>query len=321
MDAVFVFNILIAFGACQALFISSILMVQGNNSLPRRLVSLLLIIEGITLIERLLAETHLIESVPHLIGVSYPISFLKPPLLYLAALAIIQHKFRLRKIHLLHAIPFMGMLLVNLPFYFQHAEQKLEVVRAFLEKIPVYQSFDFWLSFSFFLYMGVYLFATIFVLKKFRTQVKNNKLANWHMRVMLLYAVFLLIHFAYFLIRPSGLLDLPLFNTISMLITTFIIQSIAYSFISKSMIFTKQQVPDLSKVDEFIKDEQRIREKFERDKIYLNDSLTLNQFASEIGLPDKICIRSHQPTIWLFFSKFVKSVSSKRSTANYEAGD
>lgn len=117
LDSNLVFHVLIAFGAFQALFMASIILLQGPKRLAKQLFTGFLLIEGITLVERLLADTGLVESVPHLLGVSYPLSFIKAPLLFLSALSIIDPKFRLRKIHALHLIPFAIFLLLNVPFY------------------------------------------------------------------------------------------------------------------------------------------------------------------------------------------------------------
>ncbi|NAS31707.1 helix-turn-helix domain-containing protein [Flavobacteriaceae bacterium R38] len=287
MDSSLVFNIFIAFGAFQALFISFIILSQRNKSLPKVFFSLFLIIEGITLIERLLAESDLIYAVPHLLGISYPISFLKPPLLFLMTLAIVNTKFKLRKIHSLHLIPFFIILLFNIPFYFLNASQKLEFVQAFLTKEITYLSFDFFLSLSFFFHIGIYIMACVITLKRFKTHVKNNKLVNWNLSVLVLYSIFLITHFIYFVIQPSGILSIPQFNTISMLIMTFVIQSVAYSFITRSNIFNNKNTIDLSNVQKLVEDEKLIRNKLENEKVYLDDALNIDAFSKSLSLPKK----------------------------------
>ena len=111
-------NILIAYGALQAFFIALMLTRSKKHGLFRNLFAFLLCIEGVILAERLLVETKLIESMPHLLGIAHPISFLKPPIMFFMVLAITIKGFKLSGKHLLHAIPFMFMLLINLPFLF-----------------------------------------------------------------------------------------------------------------------------------------------------------------------------------------------------------
>ncbi|MEP5611456.1 MAG: AraC family transcriptional regulator [Cyclobacteriaceae bacterium] len=281
-----IFHVLIAFGAFQALFLSIVFISQSKSNLPKKLFALFLFIEGFTLVERVLVESNLIGSVPHILGISYPISFIKPPILFLMGLAIINKKFKLRRVHSLHFTPFILMLLLNIPFYLQTGESKVEFVAAFVNYSPAYTDFNFYLFFSFFLYIGIYVFLTVKTLMGYHVHIKNNKLSNWYLRVLYLYGISLLIGFVYFLIRPSGLVEIPLFNVISMLIMTFLVQSIAYSFLAKSNIFHHRS-PTINNVEQIIRDEKTIRNKLEIDKIYLDDTLNLEQLARSLDFSKK----------------------------------
>lgn len=283
----FILQTLIAFGAFQAIFLSFIFITRKKGGLADKFLSLFLAIEGFTLIERLLAETQLIEAIPHLLGFSYPINFIKPPILYFLALAIINPKFHLKKKHLLHAIPFFLMIMMNVPFYGMPAQEKLAYVAQFITYVPTYSSFDFWFFSSFFVYIGSYLWLSIVRLRRYRDHVKNNKHANWYQSVLKLYLFGLSIGFLYFLIRPSGLIEIPLFNLISMLVMTFLIQSIAYNFITKNNLFSSNTSPTLTNVDQRAQDEKLIREKLEIEKVYLDDTLTLTSFSHSLDLSKK----------------------------------
>lgn len=286
-NSAILFHLLIAFGAFQAFFIALILLTNGKPNLPRKFFSLFLLIEGITLVERLLVETDLIVTVPHLLGISYPISFIKPPILFLTALAIVDHNFKLRKVHLLHFIPFGLLLLLNIPFYLQDASSKLAFVADFMDFVPTYQSFEFYLFFSFYLNIGAYVALSIKALNKYRLHVKNNKLANWYLNVMWIYSTTLIIGFIYFVIQPSGILEIPFFNIVSMLTMTFLIQSIAYSFLTRSSVFTSRSVPVVNNISKQVEDEKLIRNKLEVEKLFLNDELTLTDFAQSLEMSPK----------------------------------
>lgn len=287
IDLPFILHTLIAFGAFQAIFMSVIFFTRKKNALPDKFLALFLAIEGITLIERLLAETELIASFPHLLGISYPINFIKPAILYLMTLAVIQPKFQLKAKHLLHCITFFLMLLMNIPFYLMPAEDKLGYVANFITYAPAYTSFDFWFFSSFFFYIGTYLWLSIAKLSSYQNLVKNNKHANWYRSVLRLYLFGLFIGFIYFLIRPSGLIEIPLFNVISMLVMTFLIQSIAYNFITKNNLFNGSASPTLEDVDQRATDGNIIRNKLEVERAYLDDTLTLESFANSIELSKK----------------------------------
>lgn len=281
------FQILIAFGAFQAFFIASVFLTQRNGHKAKRIISLLLFIEGVTLIERLLAETGLIEAIPHLIGVSYPLSFLKPPALLFAGLAIIDRRFRFKRIHLLHLIPFLIILAFNAPIYAQSAEFKLEMVRNFISSVPGYGDFNFYLYLSFYGHIGTYVAVTVLKIQNYKRHIKNNRPANWYLVVLKLYSSFLIISMLYFLVLPSGLLEIPMFNITTMLIMTFVIQSIAYSFFVGADIFNNSNAPVLQDIDQRLQDEQRIRYILEKEKSYLKSDLTLGEFAKSAGMTSK----------------------------------
>ncbi|WP_462252026.1 AraC family transcriptional regulator [Ekhidna sp.] len=287
IDLAFILHALIAFGAFQAVFLSVIFFTRENSKLPDKFLGLFLAIEGITLIERLLAETKLIESFPHLLGISYPINFIKPPILFFLALLLIEPKFQLRAKHALHAIPFFLMLLMNIPFYGMLAEEKLAYVANFINYVPAYSSFDFWFFITFFLYIGIYLWRSISKLDHFQAHIKNNKHVNWYRSVLRLYFLGLSIGFGYYLLRPSGWVEIPYFNQISMLVMTFLIQSIAYNFIAKNNLFAGPITSNFNDLEKRAHDEKRIKEKLEMEKSYLDDTLTLTSFAQSLDLSKK----------------------------------
>ncbi len=281
-----IFHVLIAFGAFQALFLALIFLTHSKENLPKKLFALFLLIEGFTLVERVLVESGMITNVPHLLGISYPINFIKPPILFFMALAIVNKKFRLRRIHGFHFIPFGLILLMNIPFYLEPGANKIEIVNTFVNYIPSYIDFNFYFFLSFFVYIGIYIFLTVRTLRTYHTHVKNNKLSNWYLWVLYMYGLTLLISLIHFLIEPSGIIDIRHFGMISMLIMTFLVQSIAYSFFVKSNIFHLRS-HSIENIDQTLKDEKIIRNKLEMEKAYLNDELNLGEFAKAVGLPKK----------------------------------
>lgn len=279
-----ILNLLIVYGALQALFIAVVLLRSPAHSAFNRLFSFLLIIEGITLVERLLVETGWITAVPHVLGISFSISFLKPPLMYFMAMSITDKAFGLQKRHLLHAIPFGLMLLANLPFYAMNGAEKMAQVQAFMEEIPSYQSIGFYVNVCFFAYIGIYIFFALGSLNRFRQLVRNHALVNWYRVILIIYSGFLCVHLLYFLIQPLGQWNFALVNQVSMLAMTFIVQAIAFQLMGKSaLLHTK--TPDLGDVQKRQEHEVLIIQQFETHKIHLDDTLTLQQFAEATSLP------------------------------------
>jgi len=279
-----IINALIAYGTCQAFFIAVVLLRSPQKTLFKQLFAALLIVEGIILFERLLVETALINSVPHLLGVAYPISFLKPPLMWFMALAITVKGFQVSRKNYLHFILFGLMLLLNLPFYFLSGAEKLANVKAFMEEIPSYRSFMFYFSLSFFGYIGIYIFWSIQKLNHLRKHVKNHGLANWFRTMLIGYSAFLLLHLLYFVVQPLWQLNWAFINQISLLAMTFIIQAIAFKLFDQSTLMNAK-TPDLSNLKKRKAKEELILKALDEDKIYLDDTLTLQKFAKAIALP------------------------------------
>ncbi len=286
MSSSLVFHIIIAFGAFQALFLASIIWFK-KGKLTGILFSLFLLIEGLTLIERLMAETDLMVNFPHLLGISYPLNFIKSPILFFLAISIIKPEFKIRIKHLTHSIPFFLMLLMNVPFYMMSGAEKIEQVQAFINYVPEYSSFNFWFFLSFFAYIGIYLGLSIKELRNYRLHIKSNKLANWYLWVIVFYSALLGIQLIHFIFRPSGLVEFPFINEASMLLMTFLIQSIAYSFLSQTPVFDQRNDKFLNNLDSLSTDSALVREQLEKEKAYLDDNVTLDEFATSLGFSKK----------------------------------
>ncbi|MBO6524041.1 MAG: helix-turn-helix transcriptional regulator [Balneolaceae bacterium] len=278
-----ILNFLIAFGALQALFLSFIVLSTNKKSRFRKFFAFFLIIEGFELLERFLVETDLISFVPHLLGISYSLSFLKPPLIYFITLSVTDSKFQFTKTSYLHFIPFLIILTFNIPFYSLEATEKLLSVQAFMKYIPSYTDFNFYFSLAMFAYIGTYILISVRLLQKFKKFVRNNSLSNWFFTILVLYSGFLFLHLIFFILQPLLEVGFGFINQISLLSMSFIIQSIAYKLISKSSILSKTP-PDISNLERRLEIEQLIAQKLETDKVHLDESLNLDSFARLIKL-------------------------------------
>ncbi len=300
-----VINALIIYGICQAFFIAIIVLRSKNKTLFKKLFAALLIVEGIILFERLLVETELINSAPHLLGIAYPISFLKPPLLLFMAFSITQKDFRISKRIWWHSIPFILILLMNLPFFFLSGADKLSTVKSFMEEVPSYSNFSFYFTLSFFAYIGIYVYLGLRNLNRYRQQVTNNNLANWYRVILIAYTAFLSLHLLYFLVQPIGQLNLAHMNQLSMLAMTFIIQAIAFRVMDQSTLF-KMKTPISGDPEQRKSDFKQILKKLEYDKIYLNEDLTLEAFAKEVELPQDYVSELINQKTGYSFKKLIK---------------
>lgn len=300
-----VINAIIVYGIGQAFFIAFIVVRSKNRTLFKKLFATLLLIEGIILFERLLVETHLINNVPHLLGIAFPISFLKPPLLFFMAMSITSRNFRLSRKLGWHAIPFFLILLMNLPFFFLSGTEKLRLVEGFMQEVPSYANFSFYFTLSFFVYIGIYVYLGILNLLRFRKQVTNNTLVNWYRIILMSYSIFLTIHLIYYIIQPIGHFNFAIVNQLSMLAMTFIIQAIAFKVMDHSTLF-KMKTPISGDLEQRRTDFNLIVRKLEVDRIHLKDDLTLETFARAISLPQDYVSELINQKLGHSFKKLIK---------------
>ena len=281
-------QILIAFGAFQAFFLALVLLASKQTRLYQKLFGFFLFIEGFTLAERVLVDSGFAEYIPHIIGSSYVINFVKPAILYFTGLSLINAEYRLSKRDLFHGIPSILILVTAIPVFTMPAIDKINMATNFSDYVPGYNEFNFWFFLSFFFYIGIYLLLTIQKLRTFLQTTKKNEGARWFYRVMIGYSLGLGLGLIYYLIRPSGILIIPNFHLISMLLMTFLIQSIAYKFVTRSTLWQTPQ-STLQKYDgQQVNDDLAvIKEKFEKQKIYRLDNITLDHLANELGMKKK----------------------------------
>lgn len=173
---------------------------------------------------------------------------------------------------------------MNVPFYLMTGTQKIEQVSSFIDYVPAYNSFNFWFFLSFFLYLGVYLYISIKTLSYYCAHIKTNALANGYLKVLYLYATVLLAQLLHFLSRPSGWVEFPLINEVSMLLMTFLIQSIAYTFLTQSKFMEERGTKFDPDLDQLTLDGKKIKDQLESQKAFLEDDLSLESFADSVGL-------------------------------------
>jgi len=85
------------------------------------------------------------------------------------------------------------------------------------------------------------------------------------------------------LLSPSQILVIDSFNTISMVVMTLIIQSVAYSLLSGSRIIAST-IGALDPV-QMAEDRKLLQQRMEDDRLFLNDTLSLSSFARDLDLP------------------------------------
>ena len=173
-DIKHIFHLIIIF---QCLFFSFYLLSQKNERrLNNIILAAFLLSKAITEIGGVFAHfeelrNFIISHAPHLFHIDFPFRYVYVPVLFLYVLTVTKKDFHVKKVYLLHFTPFLLFsVLVILRFHINSADTLREILRA----DSLLNSFE-WLGFDFLEYTQffIYAIASLIVLNKYRTEIKN----------------------------------------------------------------------------------------------------------------------------------------------------
>jgi len=112
-------------GALQGLLLAVVLLAQHNNRTANRLLAALMLAFTLYLASSVYYATGLIDVHPHFFGLSYPMTWLFGPLVYLYAVAASDRARRFRRLDLLHFLPAALITLAVAPYYMMGGAEKI----------------------------------------------------------------------------------------------------------------------------------------------------------------------------------------------------
>ena len=238
------------------------------------------------LVTYLLFTTQLIREWPNLLGVGYPLLFLVGPCIYFFVRSYADQKFVLKKIYLLHLLPFAAVLVIYFPLLFGPTERKLALIDFYYELLPIGPvTFSFWFQASAHLLLILaYTSASWYYLQKM--DKKNAVLLK---RIAALLIALIIAE----LIVQTGFL-LTGTSTITTEIVLAGLMSIALLMLGFWIVDMKQIVPAIktkkyktsplspSQADQI---KRAIKIHLENEEPYLNPNLKIADLAMAIGIP------------------------------------
>lgn len=158
-------------GFINALVLSFLLLTNHKNHLAKLFMVGLVLIVTFQAILNAFDTREFFLAYPHLSKISWLISSLFGPLVYLFTVKLCSHSSEFRKTDLLHFIPFGIYLIILLPWYVQSAEVKRSYLIDF--ELASQDDFGFINQFSLLLIL-VYLVLTLRFLRQFRKEIKET---------------------------------------------------------------------------------------------------------------------------------------------------
>ncbi len=305
----YIIHVIIAF---LCFFFSIYLLIQSRGKrLSNILLALFLItkavsdISGVIFHFRELKEL-IITNVPRLYYLGIPFEFINIPLLYLYILSLTQENFRLKKVYLLHAIPFLFFSVIIVRFLFHDVELIRTTIRSasFFNDIE-WHAFNLLISLQFFSYM----ILSLTLVKRYRISIKNffsnvERISlSWLNFVIWGFITYQLLVLLEYIIwsatQQSSPLLIALYIFAEIIFLIFICMIIYKALDQPEIFLTKESLvkanPENNKIkyeknllSEEIKEEyKKLLIKFMRtEKPYLDSTLCLDDIAQKISIPN-----------------------------------
>lgn len=274
--------VLVVFGLAQALFLSLALLSKGRTKQPMLFLGLLLLIEVFGLGEQLLYVSGKAGAFSFLVGLSYPLSLLRPVLVYFFARSYFQNGVKPVVSHLMHLLPWLLCSLLFLPLTTSTAAEK----ELYIESLGTSVWSDNLQGIFFFIILHcIYISYYVLTWRLVRRagsgakQLRNGK-SNWVSHLVTFFLGFYLFKLALFLLNGFHLLPASYASITVMLISSLTVQAIAW------LLFIPFKWPEYSVSGKTSPGEtDRMCKVLEGEKAYLDDGLTIKKLASRCGIP------------------------------------
>jgi AraC-like DNA-binding protein len=286
-------SFLILFGICVGVFLGLLLISSGRgNKTANRLLGLLLLSFSFSITGFIIELTSTQEKFAYLLGVPQIVLFLFGPLFYFYVKVLTRKKFSFREEHILHFLPFLFLILYKIPFIIKSPVEKLEIIHSSAlrtESLAV-------LSVQI-IHLFAYVYITNKLIRKHEKKIKSTmssidkinltwlRMGIWFfVSVFSMMMIFILLYFI-------GIDLFGYFNIIVPLSVSAIICTMGYYGLKQPIIFSTndEEVPKKYKkstLNETLSDEylKRLLEFMEKEKPYLQSSLTLHKLAACLGI-------------------------------------
>lgn len=144
----------------------------------------------VSIILKFLYFNNLFTSSPHFLKLNHPLGLLRPVCFYLYFYYIFRPKISLKKLHFIHFIPTLFILLYTTPFYILSSFQKIEIINnSQLDNAPTgifFAAFTVLLAFF-------YLFLSVYEWSKFHKQNSSlSTLIRWLSTMLVGYGLYMI---------------------------------------------------------------------------------------------------------------------------------
>jgi len=289
-----IINYIFVIGIAQGLFLSTILWRKKENVFANKFLALTILVFSFDLFTEVIALKGFINEIPWLYGLSNSIPYLYGPLVYLYVVFLIHKRESFQLTDLWHFLPFLIFQIYGIFFfYFEGSEYQLSLINQTITAPWHVQLIGLMI-----LPHGLsYLFATIFVIKKFNKTVKDNFSniedvdLSWLLYlivgIMIIWAVVFLSYLLAYFYGKELHADLLIYITISVFLYTFAFKSYKKSEVTKIVTQTDENTSyKKSGLTEEVASRhiQNLHLLMKKEKSYLNDNFNLSLLAQKLNI-------------------------------------
>lgn len=247
-----------------------------------------LIVSGFNILTDTAFRNGIFNHFPHLLYISYPFEYLMGPLLYLFLISLVFRDYKVTTCERLLFIPPGAVFLLMLPYYLQSGSVKLKM-------IPFFKGFDGIIGILYHIIdqsIEIYLLFCIgfFLLKVVPYFSANLGRKNNRLGLILTYASIWLVWFSWYALVIFKHLDN--FYSETVLSGTYLALSFFFFYMRNPDLLARKNIPLKNRTSETPpagKENQGILKTLEilmeKDKVFLKETLTLPDLASQLGIP------------------------------------
>ena len=274
--------IFFSFSILQALFLSIVLLSQHSRGHASLLLGILLIVEAIGLTEQFLFNFNLIEKFPHFMWTSYPFEIMGPALIYFFTKSFFEEGFKFTSVHLLNLIPFALYVVLLFPAFVLPTENKIQIIENMEDSVWADSSLNIIYFILHYSVHFIYSIGTYLVLRRSwdKISLSTNRSVKWIAGLVVFLLLFFVVKFLLSILFGMRIILLDAFAVYVMMISSLIIQSIAWFKLTASKLpvaktLTLPSSAELELLRDYVQDRQ----------IYLEDNLTLELLSKKMGIP------------------------------------
>ncbi len=284
---------------------------KKGNRISNELLAVFLLSNGLVVLDVLQLHSGLYLTFPHLVTSGFSTTLLFGPLLYFYTVSVTLKEFKLRRVHLLHVVPFVAHWIVLFPaFFIAGSTEKIEMIHSGI----IFNAEASTLGYALIhLQIIIYLVASVYVLSRDNQRTKQSQNLNWLWVVIL-----------GFLVMWTG--DLVLFLTSQTLAMPAMVGAgfqflamLLYFIFVNIAIFLGLRQPDLFSAGKIkytnsqLTDDQRkslirkLENHMSTDEPFLSSSVSVDSVASKLNILPRYLSQAINETYGQNFYDFINS--------------